>query len=219
MISYVDVKNNDNVNALVKAADDALSALGYTEHGAGHLERVARSVGYILSSLGYDEHEIEIGRIAGYLHDIGNAVNRVDHSQSGAILAYSLLDKMGMPVSDIAPIISAIGNHDEGTGNPVSDLAAALIIADKSDVCAKRVRSADFDDGDIHDRVNYSVKSYELKIDKEASSLSVAFISDLSIASVMDFFEIFTERMILCKKACEKLGLSFSVLINGERVA
>ena len=171
-----------------------------------------------MTTLGYSDHEIELVRIAGYMHDIGNLVNRADHSQSGAVMAFRILDKLGMNAEDIADIVSTIGNHDEGTGVPINAMAAALILADKSDVRRSRVRNRDISTFDIHDRVNYSVESSELVIDENKETITLILSVDTSFGSVMDYFEIFLERMILCRKAAEKLGLVFKLNINGQHL-
>ena len=179
--------------------------------------KVAETAGYILNTLGYDERTVELSKIAGFLHDIGNLVNRVDHSQSGAIIAFRILDKLGMEPTEIAPIVAAIGNHDEGTGVPVNAVAAALIIADKSDVRRSRVRGK-IESGDIHDHVNYSVTDSSLSIDKDKSSIILDLKIDTSISSVMDYFEIFLGRMSLCRKAADRLGLRFKLIINNQQL-
>ena len=217
MIKFDDVKRDKAVLAYIKSADESLKALGYTEHGLGHVGKVSDMAADILSTLGYPEREVELARIAGLLHDIGNVVNRVKHSQSGALMAFRILDKMGMEPDEIAKIVTAIGNHDEGEGVPVSDISAALIIADKSDVRRSRVRVTDAAP-DIHDRVNSSVDSAELKIDKEEKNLSLILKIDTSIASVMEYFEIFLGRMMMCRKAAERLGLKFAIEINGQKI-
>lgn len=218
MITYEEIKNNETINTFIKAADDSLRALGYTEHSFAHVTFVAERAGYILQTLGYDERTVELARIAGYMHDIGNVINRVDHSQSGAVMAYRILDTMGFDSAEIAMIISAIGNHDEGTGVPVSPLAAALILADKSDVRRNRVRNEDPNSFDIHDRVNYSVRKTELKINEAHSIIKLKLSVDTHFGSIMDYFEIFLQRMILCRKAAETLGMQFKLLINEQQV-
>ncbi len=215
MVTYESVKNSDEIKKYIEAADASLKALGYTEHSTAHVTKVAECAAYILEALGADAHAIELARIAGYLHDIGNLVNRIEHSQSGAVLAFRILDRMGMPPEDIALVVTAIGNHDEGTGVPVNEIAAALIIADKSDVRRSRVRNSDFITFDIHDRVNYSVEKSELKIDGKNISLTLKI--DTEISSIMDYFEIFIGRMNLCRKAADKLGLSFKLSINEQQ--
>ena len=216
MITYNDIKNNSDVREYIEAADRSLSALGFTEHSFAHVGKVAGCAAYILGSLGYSEHDVELVRIAAHLHDIGNLVNRVEHSQSGAVMAFRILDNLGMPASDIATVVTAIGNHDEGTGVAVNPVAAALIIADKSDVRRSRVRNHDRAAFDIHDRVNFSVEESDLKISAEDKRVVLGLKIDPAISSVMDYFEIFLGRMIMCRKAAESLGLTFSLVINGQ---
>ena len=212
MVTYNDVKNNKAIEIYIKHADKSLEALGYTEHSLAHVTKCAETAGEILESLGYDEHTVELGKIAGYTHDIGNLVNRVDHSQSGAIMAFRILDKMGMDEEDIATIVTAIGNHDEGTGVAVNPIAAALIIADKSDVRRSRVRNSEVSTFDIHDRVNYSVIGSSLKLSDDKRSITLDLQIDSSISPVMEYFEIFIGRMIMCRRAAEALGLSFKLI-------
>lgn len=218
MVSYDSLRKNEEINTYIAAQDQSLLALGYTEHSFAHVTKVAQEAADILISLGEDEHTAELARIAGYLHDIGNLVNRVNHSESGAIIAFRLLDKLGMPASDIASVVTAIGNHDEGTGVPVNKIAAALILADKADVRRSRVRNHDFSTFDIHDRVNYSVERSELVISDDKSIIRLCLSVDTKISTVMDYFEIFLERMILCRKAAEKLGMVFKLEINGQEL-
>ena len=219
MITYEQIKNDNAIKTYIREADKSLAALGYTEHSFAHVTRVAVSAGDILSSLGYNERVCELARISGYLHDIGNLVNRVDHSQSGAILAFRILDRMGMEPEEIAPIVAAIGNHDEGTGVPVSAIAAALIIADKSDVRRTRVRSKEhFDHNDIHDKVNYATKSSAIEISTDKKFITLVIDIDTSVSAVMEYFEIFMGRMILCRKAAATLGLKFKLVINGQEL-
>ncbi|MBQ0091829.1 MAG: HD domain-containing protein [Clostridiales bacterium] len=217
-MTYEEIKRNPSINAYIKTADESLNALGYTEHSYAHVTAVAEKTGYILKTLGYDERTVELGKIAGYLHDIGNLINRIDHSQSGAMMAFRILDHLHFPAEETAMIVSAIGNHDEGTGTPVSPLAAALIIADKSDVRRNRVRNDDIAAFDIHDRVNYSVTKAELKIDPERTVIELKLQIDTQYGSIMEYFEIFMERMILCRKAAEKLGLCFQLMINDTQL-
>lgn len=217
-MTFETVKQNPAVITYVKAADESLSALGFTEHSFAHVTTVAEKTGYILETLLYDERTIELGKIAGYLHDIGNLINRIDHSQSGAVMAFRILDHLDFPPEEIALIISAIGNHDEGTGVPVSPLAAALILADKSDVRRNRVRNTDLTTFDIHDRVNYSVTKSELIIDDAKTVIKLILTVDTSVSSVMEYFEIFMDRMILCRKAAQKLGLEFKLMINDSQL-
>lgn len=216
-ITYQDVIKEQTVKTYIKKADESLLALGYTEHSFAHVGKVAQEAARILITLGYSEREAELARIAGYLHDIGNVINRVDHAQSGAVMAFRILDKMGADPEDIATIITAIGNHDESTAFPVNAVAAALILADKTDVRSSRVRNADFATFDIHDRVNYSVKEAHVRIEKEAY-IELVLTIDTSVCAVMDYFEIFLNRMILCRKAAEKLGLAFRLMINEQQI-
>ena len=213
-MTYCDVRKNEEINTYIRQADAALSALGYTEHSFAHVTMVAEKAGYILQTLGYSERNVELAKIAGYLHDIGNLVNRIEHSQSGAVMAFRILDHLNFPPEEICTIVSAIGNHDEGTGVPVSPLAAALILADKSDVRRNRVRNEDIATFDIHDRVNYSVTNAELMIDDDHEIIQLTLAIDTEYGSVMDYFEIFLDRMILCRKAAERLGLRFKLVIN-----
>lgn len=217
-MTYQEIKENEEINTYIRQADSTLSALGYTEHSFAHVTLVAENAGYILSSLGYPLRTVELAKIAAYLHDIGNLVNRVAHSQSGAIMAFRILDHLGFPPDEIGQIVAAIGNHDEGTGVPVSPLAAALILADKSDVRRNRVRNQDESAFDIHDRVNYSVKKAELKINGAHTIIKLKLSVDTRYGSVMDYFEIFLQRMILCRKAAEKLGLQFKLMINEQQL-
>lgn len=218
MVTYEKIKNDEAVRAYILAADQSLITLGYTEHSFGHVIKVAECAGNILEKLGYDAHTVELAKIAGVLHDIGNLVNRSEHSQSGAVMAFRILDRMGMPAPDIATIVTAIGNHDEGTGVPVNAVAAALILADKSDVRRSRVRNSDFSTFDIHDRVNYSVEKAELKISEDSKSIWLTIKIDTEISPVMDYFEIFLARMMLCRKAADKLGISFRLVINEQQL-
>lgn len=217
-MTYEEIKNNEAINTYIRCADESLTALGYTEHSFAHVTVVAETAGYILETLGYDSHVVELGKIAGYMHDLGNLVNRIDHSQSGAVMAFRILDKLQMPPKDIATIVTAIGNHDEGTGVPVNPIAAALILADKSDVRRSRVRNSDISSFDIHDRVNYSVKKAQLKINEEHTLIKLKLSIDVRYGSVMDYFEIFLNRMIMCRKAAEKLGLQFRLIINEQQL-
>lgn len=217
-MTYEEIKNNEVINIYIRQADESLSALGFTEHGFAHVTMVAEMTGYILKTLGYPERTVELAKIAGYLHDIGNMVNRVDHSQSGALIAFRILTEMGFPPEEIGMIVTAIGNHDEGTGVPVSALAAALILADKSDVRRNRVHNQDKSNFDIHDRVNYSVTKSELKINEARTIIKLKLSVDTHYGSVMDYFEIFMQRMILCRKAAEKLGLQFKLIINEQQL-
>ena len=218
MLTYDTLRQDAAINTYITRADESLSALGFTEHSFPHVCRVAELAGELLRGLGYDEHDIELARIAAYLHDIGNLVNRVDHSQSGAVMAFRILDHMDMDPADVATVVTAIGNHDEGTGVPVNAVAAALILADKSDVRRSRVRNQDPASFDIHDRVNYSVKKSKLKINEEHTLIKLKLSVDTKYGSVMEYFEIFMGRMILCRKAAERLGLQFKLMINEQQL-
>ena len=217
-MNYQEIKNNEEIKTYIRQADLSLEALGYTEHSFAHVTMVAEKAGYILETLGFPARTVELAKIAGYLHDIGNLVNRVEHSQSGGIMAFRLLDHLGFPAEEIGMIVPAIGNHDEGTGVPVSPIAAALILADKSDVRRNRVRNQDVASFDIHDRVNYSVTESELKVDDTQQFITLKLSIDTNYGSVMDYFEIFLQRMIMCRKAAEKLGLHFKLVINGQQL-
>ena len=218
MLTFAEVKQNPAIRTYIERADESLSALGFTEHSFAHVGRVAEMAGYILKTLGYPERDVEMVKIAGWLHDIGNLVNRVDHSQSGAVMAFRILDNLNCDPEEIATIVTAIGNHDEGTGQPVNAVAAALILADKSDVRRSRVRNQDPATFDIHDRVNYSVKKSQLKINEEHTLIKLKLSVDTKYGSVMDYFEIFMGRMLLCRKAAEKLGLQFKLMINEQQL-
>ena len=217
-MTYEEIRQNEAVNTYIRQADAALATLGFTEHSFAHVTLVAEKAGYILQTLGYPERTVELAKIAGYLHDIGNLINRVDHSQSGAIMAFRILDHLKFDPEEIAIIVSAIGNHDEGTGVPVSPVAAALILADKSDVRRNRVHNTDPSTFDIHDRVNYSVTKAELKINEAHTLIKLKLTVDTHFSSVMDYFEIFMQRMLLCRKAAETLGLQFKLMINEQQL-
>lgn len=221
-LTYEYIRRNKDIQTYINYADAALSTIGYTEHSNAHVERAAASAFMILTTLGYEQRTCELAEIAAYMHDIGNVVNRVDHAQSGAIMAFRLLDNLGMPANEISLIISAIGNHDEGTAAPVTPIAAALIIADKSDVRRSRVRSADGPfvpssenlAKDIHDRVNYAVEKSSLYFSDDRKELILDLTIDQSISSIMEYFEIFLDRMKLCRRAAEFLGVVFRLRIN-----
>ncbi len=215
-ITFQDIKNNPAVRTYITKAGESMKAIGFTEHSFAHVTKVAETCEYILRGLAYDDHTVELAKIAGYLHDIGNLVNRQDHSQSGALMAFRILDHMRVDPEDIATIVTAIGNHDEGNGIPVSPVAAALILADKSDVRRSRVSNPDVSTFDIHDRVNYSVEKSSLSFDEDKRVLHLTLQVDTSMSSVMDYFEIFLGRMIMCRKAAAKLGVSFKLIINDQ---
>lgn len=218
MITYDEIMKNEQIRVYIKKADEALGELGYTEHSFAHVAKVADQAAYILNTLGYDAHEVELARIAGFLHDIGNVVNRVDHAQSGAVMAFRILDNLGASAEEIAVIVGAIGNHDESTGVPVTPVAAALILADKTDVRRSRVRNPDPAKFDIHDRVNHAVSSAHTEISEAHDVFTLHIHIDTQLSAVMDYFEIFLGRMLLCRKAAEKLGMRFSLVINDQIV-
>ena len=218
MLTFEQVKNNETIRTYIQRADESLIALGFTEHSFAHVTLVAETAGYILETLGYPERTVELAKIAGFLHDIGNLVNRIDHSQSGAVMAFRLLDHMKCDPAEIATIVTAIGNHDEGTGQPVNAVAAALILADKSDVRRSRVRNQEPTTFDIHDRVNYSATKSKLEIDPDKTRIALSLTVDTEVSSIMDYFEIFLRRMVLCRKAAEALGMKFTLLINDQQL-
>jgi len=215
MITVKDVINDPAVRTYIRTAADCLEAIGYTEHGFAHVGKVAATAKRILLTLGYSEREAELAEIAGYLHDIGNIVNRSEHAQSGAVMAFRILDKLSMEPAEIAAVINAIGNHDEGTANPANAISAALIIADKTDVRASRVQ-CDREAFDIHDRVNYAVKYSELHIDIEDGEIRLDITIDTEYCSVMEYFEIFLTRMKLCCASAERLGQKFRLSVNDQ---
>ena len=218
-MTYEEIRGDHAVNVYIAPADKTLEALGFTEHSFPHVTRVAKAAGDILLALGHSPREVELAKISGFLHDIGNVVNRVDHSQSGAVMALRILDRMDFPPEEIAAIVSAIGNHDEGTGVPVSPLAAALILADKSDVRRSRVRKKEDIESDIHDRVNYAVTDSSLMVFPQEQRILLDLTIDTGISAVMDYFEIFMKRMLLCRRAAQRLGCTFQLKINGQLVA
>lgn len=214
-ISYEQITRQEEIRTYIRQADAALAAIGYTEHSFAHVTYVATRAGEILRALGYDARTVELARIAGYMHDIGNVVNRVDHAQSGAVMAFRILDKLGMDAAEVAQIISAIGNHDESTGAPVNAVAAAIILADKTDVRRSRVREPSTRALDIHDSVNYAVTGQKLEWHTQEKKITLELTIDTQESTVMDYFEIFLSRMLMCKKAAQFLGLSFQLRING----
>ena len=218
MLSYETIRKDEAIQTYISRADESLAALGFTEYSFPHVCHVADMAGYILTTMDYDERTVELAKIAGYLHDIGNLVNRSEHSQSGAVMAWTLLQNMGCDPGELATIVTAIGNHDEGTGVPVNPVAAALILADKADVRRSRVRNQEISTFDIHDRVNYSVKKSELKINSDRTLVKLKLTVDTRYGSVMDYFEIFLGRMVLCRKAAERLGLQFKLIINEQQL-
>ncbi|MDF2566571.1 MAG: hypothetical protein K0R90_27 [Oscillospiraceae bacterium] len=218
IVTFEDIKNNPDIQIYIRKADESLGALGYTEHAFAHVTRTAQTANYLLTELGYSERDAELVKIAAYMHDIGNIVNRVDHAQSGAVMAFRILDNLGMPADELATVIGAIGNHDEGTGVPVNHVAAALIIADKTDVRRTRVRNQDIATFDIHDRVNYAVVDSRSMLSEDKKYITLELTIDTHICAVMDYFEIFLRRMLLCRKAAEFLGLTFKLVINNNQL-
>ena len=217
-VTFQDVLANEEFRVYVEKGNELLGVLGYTDHSAAHTLKVGEAAAHLLTTLGYSEDTADLAHIAGYIHDIGNMVNRVDHAQTGAIIAFQLLTKMDMPPQDIAAIVSAIGNHDEGTGTAISPLSAAIIIADKTDVRRSRVRNTDFATFDTHDRVNYAVTSGGLTVDAATREVLLTITIDSSICSVIDYFEIFLSRMLMCRRAADMLKASFGLIVNGSRI-
>ena len=217
-VTFEYIRKNPDIRTYIQRADEALKSIGYTEHSFPHVEKAAATAARILTELGYPEREIELARIAGFLHDIGNVINRVDHAQSGAVMAFRLLDRLEMPVDEICSVISAIGNHDEATAQPIDAISAALILADKTDVRRSRVRNTDFLTFDIHDRVNYAVTDQKLKLDTEKKVISLNLQIDTAICSMYEYFEIFLERMLMCRGAADLLGMTFKLTANGAKV-
>ena len=218
MITLKDVRENPEVDALIRGVQKQLNALGYTEHGHRHISIVSKRAGDILEKLGYPERTVELAKIAGYMHDIGNCINRVDHAHSGAILAYNILKDMGMSVEERTEIIMAIGNHDENTGNAISDISAALILADKSDVHRDRVVNRNLSTFGIHDRVNYAVTNANLIIDEKEKKIMLDLTIDTKICPVLDYFEIFMERTMMSKYAAKFLKVWFELIINDTKL-
>lgn len=215
-MTFDEIRKDEAVRVYIAQADASMEALGFTEHSFAHVGHVAQMAGDILTKLNHPPRRVELAKIAGYLHDIGNIVNRVDHSQSGAVMAFRILDRMNFPPEEIAAIVTAIGNHDEGNGIPVNAVAAALIIADKSDVRRSRVRKKADISVDIHDRVNYAVTDAALDILPDSAEILLSLTIDTTISSVMEYFEIFMKRMTMCRKAAEKLDCIFRLQINGQ---
>jgi len=218
IVTYKYIKQNPDIMEYIRRADKALEAQGYTEHSFAHVERVAATSSMILTTLGFDERTVELVRIASIMHDIGNVINRIDHAQSGAVMAFRLLDNLSMPASEICSVISAIGNHDESTGLPLDPISAALIIGDKTDVRRSRVRNNDLLTFDIHDRVNYAVERSEVSFSEDNKSIILELTIDTEISSVMEYFEIFMERMLLCRRASAFLGVQFEMIVNGSKI-
>lgn len=214
-VTYEDVKRSEEIRTYITQADASLITLGFTEHSFAHVTRCAEVAGDLLEELGYDEHQIELCKIAAYMHDIGNVVNRHDHNVSGATMAFRILDNMGMEPEDVAAVITAIGHHDDATAFPVNAIAAALILADKTDVRRSRVRNRETINFDIHDRVNYAVERSEVSLDRDSKTFTLSLSINTEVCAVMDYFEIFLQRMLLCRKAAGFFGLTFKLDING----
>ena len=214
-ICYETVRNSEEIRTYITQADQSLLARGFTEHSFAHVTRCAEFAARILAQLGYGEHDQELARIAGFMHDIGNVVNRHDHAQTGAVMAFRILDKMGMEPADVAAVITAIGHHDDATAFPVNAIAAALILADKTDVRRSRVRNRETINFDIHDRVNYAVERSEVSLDRDSKTFTLSLSINTEVCAVMDYFEIFLQRMLLCRKAAGFFGLTFKLDING----
>lgn len=213
------IRNDEKIKTYINKADESLKLIGYTEHSFAHITKVAEVSSFILKTLGYDDKTIETVKIAAYLHDIGNLVNRIEHAQSGAIIAFKILTDLNVDADVIADVVTAIGNHDEGTANTLNPISAALILGDKSDVRRSRVRNQNNPDGfDIHDRVNYSVEKAIVEINEEKTNIILKLDIDTKYCAVMEYFEIFLERMILCRKAASVLNLTFNLIINGQQI-
>ena len=217
-LTYKEIRKNEEINLLIKKGNDVLGVLGYTDHSKKHAAKVAVTAGKILKDLGYDKHQIELAKIAGYMHDIGNSINRNDHAHSGAILAFEILKSLGMPLEDAITVATAIGHHDENTGAAVDVVSAALILADKTDVRRNRVRNPIIANFDAHDRVNYAVLSATVKVNTDKIQLQMDLELDDTMCTVMNYFEIFLQRMMMCQRAAEVLGLKFKLIANGSKM-
>lgn len=218
LTSYENLRHDSEILAIIKSADSVLNAIGFTEHGMAHCVKAGTDAGQILETLGYPERECELARIAGLIHDIGNTVNRSQHAHDGALLAFYLLKERNFPIEEVLTITTAVGHHDEKTAAPVNPVAAALILADKSDVRSTRVRNKNDIYNDIHDRVNYAAKESKIRVNKELKLITLKLKIDTDICPVMDYFEIFLERMVLCKKSAAFLGCDFELIINDTRL-
>ena len=212
VVTFEDIRNNAEIRTYIEKGNENLGVLGFTKHSVGHATKVSDTASKILEELDYDARTVELARIAGYMHDIGNCVNRTDHAHSGAIMAMTILRDLGMEPKEIATVIAAIGNHDEKTGTAVDAVSAALILADKTDVRRNRTKF------DIHDRVNFAAISSVLHMDRDKRQITLDIQLDDEICSVLDYFEIFLERMLMCRRAAEMLGCSFKLKANGSKV-
>ena len=217
-ITYAQIKENNEVNTYIRNANEVLGVLGYTDHSFAHVMKVSETAAEVLQQFGFAEREIELAQIAAYMHDIGNVINRVDHAQTGAIMIFQILSKIGMDPEEISKIVSAVGNHDEGAGIAISPISAALILADKTDVRRSRVRNKDFATFDIHDRVNYAVEYSKVHIHIEQRSIILDLTIDTTICSVMEYFEIFLTRMMMCRRAANFLSAKFGLMVNGSKL-
>jgi len=215
LVTLKDVRSNPKVRKLIDGANEVMRAMGYTEHGHRHVGVVSSITRYIMENLGATAREVELGQIAGYLHDIGNVINRVDHPISGANIAFTILNEMGMDAVEIAPILGAIGNHEELVGTPISNMSAALIIADKSDVHYSRVQNPIIETFDIHDRVNYAVQKSRVEMKPDEHSIELTLEIDTKQATVMEYFEIFLSRMVMCRRSADVIGYKFALNVNG----
>jgi uncharacterized protein len=218
IVTLEDVKKNPMVDTFIRKGNQFLGVMGFTEHGYRHVNRISKIAKEILETLNYPDRMVQLAAIAGYMHDMGNVISRYDHGQSGATIAFRILHEMGMPLEEISYVISAIGNHEEEYGYPINEVAAALIIADKSDVHRSRVRNQDFATFDIHDRVNYAVEHSYLKIDSDKKTITMELTIDIEICSIMEYFEIFISRMVLSRKSATTLNCNFELVINGARL-
>ena len=218
LVTFDAVRENPRVKVFIRKADEALAEIGYTEHGERHVSLVAHIAYNTLKRLGYDEREAELAAIAGYLHDVGNVVNREQHAQTGAVIAMRVLSDMGMSDLEIVRIMGAIGNHHETDGTAISPVSAAVILGDKSDVHRTRVRNPDMIKFDVHDRVNYAVEKSFLNVDESRKEITLELTINTSISQVMEYFEIFMSRMLACRRAAKFLGTSFGLTVNGNRL-
>jgi len=217
-ITYSDIRNNPEINTYIKKGDELLGMMGFTDHSEIHAAKVAETAATILQKLGYSERECELAKISGYLHDIGNAVNRIDHAQTGAVMAFNILSKLNMDPEEIATVVSAIGNHDESTGTAISPVSAALILADKTDVRRSRVRNKELVTFDIHDRVNYAVEKSKVIIDEKNKNIILELTIDMRISSLIEYFEIFLTRMLMCRRAADFLNINFELVANEKKM-
>lgn len=218
LITFEDIKNNEEIKTYIEIGDKHLGIKGYTKHDFGHVTKVAETAGSILENLGFSKREVELAKIAAYIHDIGNMVNRQEHAQTGACLCFNILTRLDMEPEEIGIIVSSVGNHDEEVGIPINPVAAALILADKTDVRRSRVRNTDFASFDIHDRVNYAVEKANIEVDGINRKIELVLTIDTSICPLIDYFEIFLGRMLLCRKAANFLNTEFNLIMNGTKM-